>query len=100
MKFLDCQVFFNFLVDDVKGKLHLNSYAGVPEKIAGNLEWLDFGTSVCGCVASEGSRIVAEDIFNTGDPRTDLVKSIGIQAYALSSAAVTGESDRHPFVWY
>ncbi len=94
MKFLDCQVFFNFLSDDVKGKLHLNSYAGVPEKIARNIEWLDYGTSVCGCVASEGSRIVAEDIFKTPDPRTELVKSFGVQAYAchplLSQEKVIG----------
>jgi K+-sensing histidine kinase KdpD len=34
MKFLDCQVFFNFLVDDAKGKLHLNSYAGFRKKPA------------------------------------------------------------------
>ena len=82
MKFLDCQVFFNFLVDDAKGKLHLNSYAGIPEKNARSIEWLESGTTVCGCVARDGARIVAENIFETPDSRTDLVRSFGVKAYA------------------
>jgi len=82
MKFLDCQVFFNFLTDEIKGKLHLNSYAGIPAKTARKIEWLDYGAAVCGCVARDGIRIVAENIFETPDPRTDLVKSFGIKAYA------------------
>ena len=82
MKFLDCQVFFNFLMDENKGRLHLNSFAGIPEKTAAEIEWLDFGVAVCGCVARDGIRIVAENIQETNDPRTKLVKSIGIKAYA------------------
>jgi PAS domain S-box-containing protein len=81
MTFLDCQVFFNFVVDETSGRLHLNAYAGIPENEAQTLEWLDFGTAVCGCVARDQQRIVAEDIFNTDDLRTDLIKSFGIQAY-------------------
>ena len=38
--------------------------------------------AVCGCVARDGCRIVAEDIQNTPDPRADMVRSFGIQAYA------------------
>jgi PAS domain S-box-containing protein len=82
MKFLDCQVSFNYLTDEAKGKLHLNSYAGISEKTARKIEWIDYGVAVCGCVAREGSRIVAENIFETPDPRTDHVKSFGINAYA------------------
>ena len=37
---------------------------------------------MCGCAARDACRIVAEDIPNTPDPRTDLVKSYGIRAYA------------------
>lgn len=79
---LDCQAFFNFLVEEGVRKLHLNAYAGIPDEEAKKIEWLDFGVAVCGCAAREGERIVAEDIFNTPDVRTDLVKSYGIQAYA------------------
>lgn len=79
---LDCHAFFNFLVDEQAGKLCLNACAGIPEEEARKIEWLDYGVAVCGCAARDGIRIVAEDIPRTPDPRTDLVKSYGIQAYA------------------
>jgi PAS domain S-box-containing protein len=81
MEHLDCQAFFNFMVDERAGRLRLNACAGIPEEEVLKLEWLDFGVAVCGCVARDGARIVAEDIFHTPDARTELVKSYGIQAY-------------------
>jgi signal transduction histidine kinase/PAS domain-containing protein len=82
MKFMDCHVFFNFLTEDSKDKLHLNAYYGIPEKTAQKIEWLDFGVEVCGCVARDGVRIVTENIFEAPDPRTNHIKSLGIKAYA------------------
>lgn len=82
MKFLDCHAFFNFLVDEGKGKLHLNAYSGIPDETASSIEWLDYGIAVCGCVARDGQRIIAENIPASPDPRMDLVKSFGIKAYA------------------
>jgi PAS domain S-box-containing protein len=94
MNFLDCQVFFNFLTVEGSEKLRLNSYDGIPENTAKKIEWLDFGGSVCGCVAREGKRIIAFNIPETADPRTNLVKSFGIRAYAchplLSNDKVIG----------
>ena len=81
MAHLDCQAFFNFLMDERKGRLHLNACAGIPPETARAIEWLDLGVAVCGCVARDGQRIIAEDIQNTSDERTALVKSYGIQAY-------------------
>ncbi len=82
MAHLDCHAFFNFLVDENVGRLHLNAWAGIPEEEAEKIEWLDFGIAVCGCAARDGSRIVAEHIPTTPDVRTELVKSYGIKAYA------------------
>jgi PAS domain S-box-containing protein len=82
MKFLDCDVFFNFIVDDSVGRLHLNACAGIGPETAREIEWLDYGVAVCGCVAQDGCRIVAENIPATPDVRTELVKSFGIKAYA------------------
>jgi len=81
MEYLDCHAFFNFLVDEQSGKLHLNASAGIPEEEAKRLEWLDFGVAVCGCAARDGKRIVAQHIPATPDERTELVKSYGIKAY-------------------
>lgn len=87
---LDCQAFFNFLVDEQAGKLHLNAWAGIPEEEAGKIEWLDFGAAVCGCAARDKVPIVAEDIFHSDDPRTELVRPYGIQAYACHPLMVQG----------
>ena len=82
MEHLGCHAFFNFLVDQQAGRLRLNACAGIPVEAARQIEWLDFGAAVCGCAARDGCRIVAEHIQTTPDPRTDLVRSYGIQAYA------------------
>ena len=82
MAVLDCHVFFNFLLDEQNGRLHLNAGAGVPEEEKKKIEWLDYGVTICGCAARDSCRIVAEDIQHTSDPRTELVRSFGIQAYA------------------
>jgi PAS domain S-box-containing protein len=81
MAHLDCQVFFNYLLDENVGRLRLNACAGIPEEDARAIEWLDYGVAVCGCVARDRVRIIADDIFHTPDVRTELVKSFGIQAY-------------------
>ena len=81
IEFLDCHVFFNFLADDKTGRLHLNSWSGIPEEEASRIEWLDYGVAVCGCVARDGRRIIAGDIQNSAEIQTELVRSYGIQAY-------------------
>ncbi|UFS69822.1 ATP-binding protein [Geomonas sp. RF6] len=91
MKFLDCHVFFNFLLDEETMRLRLNAHAGIPESEARAIEWLDLGVAVCGCVAQEGCRIVAEEISTTSDPRTALVKSYGVQAYACHPLVSEGK---------
>ncbi len=90
MTFLDCDAFFNFLVDETAGRLHLNAWAGIPAAEAKKIEWLDLGVAVCGCAALEGCRIVTENIQTTPDPRTVLVKSYGIQAYACHPLIIEG----------
>ncbi|MFZ5450183.1 MAG: PAS domain S-box protein [Thermodesulfobacteriota bacterium] len=90
MAFLDCDACFNFIVDENQGRLRLNTYAGIPAEVAKEIEWLDYGMAVCGCAASEGNRIVTEHIQTTPDPRTALVKSYGIQAYACHPLLMQG----------
>lgn len=91
MDFLDCHVFFNFLVDKEAGKLRLNAYSGIPATDSKKIEWLDYGVAVCGCAARDGHRIIANNISETSDPRTELVKSYGIQAYVCHPLIIDGE---------
>ncbi|HEY9072927.1 MAG TPA: GAF domain-containing protein, partial [Desulfobaccales bacterium] len=72
------------------GLLHLNACAGIPEEEARRIQWLDYGTAVCDCAARDGCRIVSENIQTTDDPRTELVKSYGIQAYACHPLIIGG----------
>jgi PAS domain S-box-containing protein len=82
LEYLDCQAFFNFLVDERAGQIRLNVCAGIPEMEARKVEWLDYGAAVYGWAARDRRPIVAENIGETPDPRTELVKSYGIRAYA------------------
>jgi PAS domain S-box-containing protein len=92
MEFLECDVFFHYLVDKERGCLHLNAYGGIPKYDAGEIEWLDYGAAVCGYVALESRKIIAENILNTPDERTDLVKSYGVQAYACHPLIIEGKT--------
>lgn len=78
---LDAQFFFNYLLEENSSSLHLNACAGIATEIIKNIEWLELGTTVCGCVARDGCRIVADSIQVSDDPRTNLVRSLGVRAY-------------------
>ena len=81
MRFLECDVFFNYLTDGPTERLLLNAYAGITKEDASRNEWLDYGVAVCGCVARDGKRVIVEDIPHANDPRTALVASFGVLAY-------------------
>ncbi len=82
MGHLNCDAFFNFILDEASGRLRLNAYAGISLEAARDLEWLDLGVAICGCAARDGCRIVSEHILENDDVSADLVRSFGIQAYA------------------
>lgn len=90
MQFLDCQAFFNYLVDEEAGCLRLNACAGIPEDRAREIEWLDYGVAICGTVARDRQRIVVDNIFVGADPRTAIVASCGIKAYCCHPLIAQG----------
>lgn len=82
MEFLGCQIFLNYLSNDDCIRLHLNAFKGISWNAAKEIEWIDYGVAICGNVAKNGNRIVAENIQESQDIKTQRVKSIGIRAYA------------------
>ncbi len=90
MEHLGCDCFFNFLDHPESGRLLLNACAGIPPGEVEKIRWLDYGAAVCGCAARDGCRIIVEDIFHADDPRTDLVRSYGIQAYCCHPLLAEG----------
>lgn len=88
---LDCQLFFNYLVEVPGRRLSLNAFAGIPAEAAAAIQRLDFGVAVCGCVARDGQRTIAEDIQHSENRLTELVKSYGAQAYCCHPLLAQGE---------
>ena len=82
MEHLDCQVFFNYLVDPQQNKLRLNSSSGVSAETAREIQWLDYGWEVCGCTACDPAGMAAKHVAATVQPRAEFVAKLGIRAYA------------------
>jgi len=69
MEHLDCQVFFNFLVNDEGGRFHLNACKkGRPGRSS---SWITAWRFAAG-PAQESRCIVTEDIPNVFDPERGL----------------------------
>jgi signal transduction histidine kinase len=78
---LGLEAYFNYLLTEDGSRMRLANYRGISPETAKEIEWLEFGQAVCGCVAHEKTRIVAEDVQHSMDARTVLIKSPGITAY-------------------
>ena len=74
-------VYFNYLVEDNSQVMRLASFTGFSEDIAQEYEWLNLGQSVCGTVAQERHPIYIENVQQSTDPKTELIKNLGITAY-------------------
>jgi len=74
-------VYFNYLVEDNSQVMRLESYGGISPELAKKIEWLAFGQAVCGTVAQQRRPIPVENVQQSTDPKTDLIRSLGISAY-------------------
>jgi signal transduction histidine kinase len=79
---LGLEVYFNFLMEPDGRSLRLSSYAGVEAPVAASVSRLALSQAVCGMVALQRERIVAEAVQASGDPLADLIRTLGIRAYA------------------
>lgn len=87
---LDLEVYFHFRITPEGDKLELAAAQGVSDETAEDLQYLDFGTAVCGLVAQECSRIVAEHVQASSDERTSLIRKLGITAYICHPLVARG----------
>jgi PAS domain S-box-containing protein len=88
---LGLEAYFNYLVTDDGSRMRLYEYGGISDRVAEEIEWLEYGQAVCGCVARDKARIVAEDVQCSEDPRTDLIRSLGITAYCCHPLIAYGK---------
>lgn len=81
---LEVDAYLNYLVDEKGEVLRLASCQGIPEETARRINRLDFGQAICGTVAMLRQPMVAINIQQSDDPRAQLVRSLGIRAYACN----------------
>lgn len=81
-KNLDVDTYFNFMLAESGDHLKLHSCKGVPPEVVEEIQTLPLGTAICGRVAQIRRPIIATDIQHSSDPKADLVRGLGIQAYA------------------
>lgn len=89
--FLNCDVFFNFLLDPETRRLRLNACGGVDRRLARKVEDLELGASLCGTAAQESRRVVAGMLSTSDDSRSALVRNLGIRAYACHPLVSTAD---------
>lgn len=81
MAHIDCQFFFNYLLETPAGGMHLNTAAGISKEFAAAMHRLEFNAAGGEGAAREGRRVIAENIQSSDDQRTERVRSFGVQAY-------------------
>ena len=84
-------IYFNYLLDKDSQELHLCFYGGISDEIAHEIEWLEIGRAICGTVAQERSQIVQAHLQHSTDPKTELVRSLGLTAYSCQPLISQGK---------
>ena len=83
-----------FVVTDLGDGLNLAFAQGLDRASVDRCLRLDFGQAICGTVAATGRPLHVTDIQNSTDRRADLVREMGITAYAceplIANDRVTG----------
>lgn len=78
---LDLEIYFNYLIDRDSQKLVLNTYSGIPDSAAETIRWLRIEDTICGLVAQTGKPCVVEQVQQSTDPKTRLLRSLHLTAY-------------------
>jgi PAS domain S-box-containing protein len=74
-------VYFNYLVEDNSQIMQLESYGGISQELAKEIKSLAYGKGVCGTVAQNRCAIALENVLQSTDPKTEVLRSLGITAY-------------------
>ncbi|OUL28384.1 ATP-binding protein [Nostoc sp. 106C] len=74
-------VYLNYLVEPESQVMHLASSTGISEELAKEIEYLAVGAAVCGTTAQTRCQIALDNVQQSTDPKTELIRNIGITAY-------------------
>lgn len=79
---LGLDTYFHFTVNDRGDALRLASCAGISEAMAQDFAQLEFGQAICGTAAVKRKPVAANFVQQSDDPKVEIVKELGIRAYA------------------
>ncbi|MBC6434380.1 PAS domain S-box protein [Nostoc sp. HG1] len=75
------EVYLNYLVEDNSQVMRLGSYSGISPEMAKEIEWLAVGEGVSGGVAQKRHPLAVENVQQSTEAQTELIRSLGITAY-------------------
>ena len=81
---LGVDTYLHYMVDETGDNLRLASSAGIPKEHLPVFERLKFGQALCGTVALHRQPLHATYVHTSADPRSRLIKALGLQAYACN----------------
>jgi len=87
---LGLDAYVNFLLAGDGETLVLNSSAGLPEEAVAGLRRIKFDEYLCGSAARGRQPIIASNIQNSTDPRSALLRRLGLRSY-ISLPLMIGE---------
>ncbi|UKO98246.1 hybrid sensor histidine kinase/response regulator [Nostoc sp. UHCC 0870] len=83
--------YFNYLMEENSQGMRLASHKGISEELAQEIGYLSLGQAVCGVVAQQCQSIYVENVQQSTDSKTELVRSIGLTAYYCSPLIAQGK---------
>lgn len=88
---LDLDFFLHFELPAWENKLRLVVCDGVPDDLLPRVQTLELGEAVCGAVGLNGEIEVVCAALNSADPRTELIRRLGVRAYACHPLLYKGQ---------
>jgi GAF domain-containing protein len=87
----DVDVFVHYQRSKDGTYLTLAAIGGYPEAVRAQLKRLEFGQAVCGTVALTCRPMIVQDVQQSKDDLTRLIRHLGIAAYACHPLMVNGQ---------
>ncbi|WP_017655909.1 ATP-binding protein [Fortiea contorta] len=88
---IELDVYFNYLVEENSQLMHLASFMGISQQQAADIEWIVFGQSISGTVAQERRAIAVENVQQSTDQKTELIRTLGMTAYCAYPLIAQGK---------
>ncbi|MEH2326173.1 MAG: PAS domain S-box protein [Nostoc sp.] len=81
---MDLHFYFHYLIEthENKQKLRLVAWNGITDEVFQAIEYLEFNQGMCGLVLQERHQIVVNDVLHSTHPNADILRDLGITAYA------------------